>query len=85
VRSYVQAVARGDRAAAGTFLMHGSPSETFISADSQIKSIRSAPLGSSGYTVKVDVRNASGEFHGTFTLEPGASGLQISDHSWTAP
>jgi outer membrane biosynthesis protein TonB len=85
VRSYVQAVARGDQATAATFLMHGRPTETFISADSRIKSIRSTPLGGSGYTVKIDVRNASGEFYGTFTLEPGASGLQISDHSWTAP
>ncbi len=82
VRSYVQAVARGDRAAAANFLMHGSATEPFLSADSQIESIRSAALGDSRYNVTADVRTDSGEFRGTFTLEQGASGLQISDHYW---
>ncbi len=82
VRSYVQAVARGDRAAAGNFLMHGSATEPFLSADSQIESIHSTALGDSRYNVTADVRTDSGEFRGTFTLEQGASGLQISDRSW---
>jgi hypothetical protein len=85
VRSYLQALARGDRATASNYLAHGSPSETFMNGDSQIESIRSTPLGESRYSVAADVRAAGSEYYVTFTLEPGPGGLQISAHYWIKP
>ncbi len=85
MRTYLQALARGDRATANSYLASGSANETFMSGDSQIESIRSTPLGESRYSVSADVRTAGTEYYATFTLEPGPGGLQITDHSWIKP
>ncbi len=80
VRSYLNALARGDRTTAASYLAHGAPSEAFLDSSSRIESIRSAPTGPQEYKVTADVQTRSGEYYVTFTLEPGPSGLQITDH-----
>jgi hypothetical protein len=80
VRSYLGALARGDRAAASAYLAHGSPSENFMDSSAHIESIRSASNGSQSYTVTADVQTTSGEYYITFTVQPGPGGLQITDH-----
>jgi hypothetical protein len=80
VRSYLQALSRGDRPGAAAYLAHGAPSETFMSSGSHIASVRSASVGSGTYKVTADVETASGEYYITFTLEPGPAGLEITDH-----
>jgi hypothetical protein len=80
VRSYLEALSRGDRAAAGSYLAHGTPSETFMGSGSHIESIRSASESAGQYKVTADVQTAAGEYFVTFTLESGPTGLQITDH-----
>jgi hypothetical protein len=80
VRYYLQALARGDRATATSYLAQGAPNETFMNAGSHIESIRSASVGTKQYKVTADVQTESGEYYVTFTLEPGPTGLQITEH-----
>jgi hypothetical protein len=80
VRSYLGAIARGDRATATSYLAHGLPSETFVDASSRIESVRSSRLSKQQYKVTADVQTSTGEYFITFTVEPGPGGLQITDH-----
>ncbi|MGA8661164.1 MAG: hypothetical protein WB644_02555 [Candidatus Cybelea sp.] len=85
VRSYLEALARGDRATASTYLASGSASETFMSGESQIESIRSTPQSNSNYLVTADVKSGGVEYYATFTVAPGPGGLQITDHYYIKP
>jgi cytoskeletal protein RodZ len=85
VRSYLEALAHGDRATASAYLAGGSASETFMTGEAQIESIRSTPGSNSGYQVTADVKSGGAEYNGTFTVVPGPSGLQITDHYWIKP
>ncbi len=80
MRSYLGALARGDRSAAAGYLAHGAPSETFMNGNAHIESIRSTSLGPQRYHVTADIETSGGEYYVTFTVEQGASGLQIVDH-----
>lgn len=79
VRSYLGALARGDRATATSYLAHGLPSEGFMDANSRILSVRSES-SASPYKVSADVQTSTGEYYITFTLQQGTGGLQIIDH-----
>lgn len=85
VRSYLEALAHGDRATASTYLAGGSASETFMSGEAQIGAIRSTPQGNSNYLVTADVKSGGVEYYATFTVAPGPGGLQITDHYWIKP
>jgi outer membrane biosynthesis protein TonB len=85
VRSYLEALARGDRATASTYLASGSASETFMSGEAQIESIRSTPQSNSNYLVTADVKSGGVEYYATFTVAPGPGGLQITDHYYIKP
>jgi hypothetical protein len=85
VRSYLEALAHGDSSSASTYLAGGSPSETFMNGEAQIESVRAAPGSNSGYQVTADVKSGGVEYYGTFTVVPGPSGLQITDHYWIRP
>ncbi len=80
VRSYLGALARGDRATATSYLASGLPGETFMSSDARIVSIHSVQTTNAQYRVTADVRASTGDYYVTFTLEPGSGGLQIVDH-----
>jgi outer membrane biosynthesis protein TonB len=80
VRSYLGALARGDRTAAAGYLAHGAPNENFMDSSAHIESIRSASNGGQQYTVTADVQTSSGEYYITFTVAPGPGGMQITDH-----
>jgi outer membrane biosynthesis protein TonB len=80
VRSYLQALEHGDRSGAAAYLASGAPSETFMTPDSHIESIRSSSLGAQQYRVTADVQTASGEYYVTFTVEQSPGGLAITDH-----
>lgn len=79
VRSYLGALARGDRATATSYLAHGLPSEGFMDANSRILSVRPESTASP-YKVSADVQTSTGEYYITFTLQEGTGGLQITDH-----
>lgn len=85
VRSYLDALAHGDRTTAATYLTHGLPSESFMNQGARIESIRSASVGPQEYHVTADVFTTSGEYYATFTVEAGPSGLVIADHYWIKP
>jgi hypothetical protein len=80
VRSYLGALARGDRATATSYLARGLPGEVFMDSGARIVSVRSSAVAASEYKVSADVQTGSGEYAVTFTLEPGSGGLQITDH-----
>jgi hypothetical protein len=79
VRSYLGALARGDRATATSYLARGLPGEAFMDSSARVVSVRPSTAGSQ-YKVTADVQTSSGEYYITFVLEPGAGGLQIIDH-----
>jgi hypothetical protein len=79
VRSYLSAVASGNRALATTYLAGGVPGEVFMDSGAHVVSLKSASAGT-GYRVSADVVTSNGEYALTFSLSPGASGLQITDH-----
>jgi hypothetical protein len=85
VRSYLGALARGDRATASSYLANGSPNESFVNAGSEIESVHSASSSDGTYKVTADVKSNGVEYYGTFTLEPGPAGLQITEHYWIKP
>jgi len=85
VRSYLEALAQGDRATAVSYLARGTPSETFMNPDARIESVRSTSVGLAQYHVTADVVTANGEYFVTCTVEQGPSGLQITDHYWIKP
>jgi hypothetical protein len=80
VREYLGALGRGDRASAQALLAKGSPGETFVDANAHVESVRSESTGSGTYKVYADVHSTAGEYYITFSLQPGAGGLQIFDH-----
>jgi hypothetical protein len=80
VRSYLEALARGDRVAASSYLASGAPNETFMTPDARIESIRSSSVGPQQYRVTADVQTTSGEYYVTFTVEENPAGLAITDH-----
>lgn len=80
VRSYLEAIARGDRLTATSYLSRGLPSETFMNSGAHIESIASSSTGPQQYRVSVDVQSSTGEYYAIFTVESGPSGLQITDH-----
>ena len=80
VRSYLEALARGDRATAGSYLASGLPSETFMSPNARIESIHASPLGTAQYRVTADVQTTDGEYYVIYTVQQGSGGLQITDH-----
>lgn len=79
VRSYLGALARGDRATATSYLARGLPGEVFMDSGAKIVSVHSSGAGTQ-YKVSADVQAGTGEYYVTFTLEPGTGGLQITDH-----
>jgi hypothetical protein len=79
VRSYLHAVAEGNKALATTYLAGGTPGEVFMDQTARIVSLKSNG-SASGYRVLADVVTSSGEYALTFSVAPGASGLQITDH-----
>jgi hypothetical protein len=85
VRSYLGALAHGDRETATSYLAHGTPTETFMNSGARIASIRTAAGGAEQYTVTADVQTSSGEYYTTFTVQQGPIGLQITDHYTIKP
>ena len=85
VRSYLEALAHGDRGTASTYLAHGYPTESFMNSESRIESISSANVGGQQYRVGADVQTSSGEYFITFTLQQSAGGMLITDHSAIKP
>jgi hypothetical protein len=80
VRSYIGALARGDRSGAASYLATGSPSESFVDSSARVQSVHVDPSGNGTYKAGADVQTASGEYYITFTLAQGPGGLQITDH-----
>jgi hypothetical protein len=79
VRSYLLAMANGNRALATTYLASGTPGEVFMDSSAHIVSLKSTASGT-GYHVAAEVQTAAGAYAVTFSVEPGTSGLQITDH-----
>ncbi len=85
VRSYLSALARGDRASAASYLAHGSPSESFMNSSSHVDSVRVATVGAQQYQVTAAVQSGGSEYYVTFTVGPGTNGLAITDHYTIKP
>jgi hypothetical protein len=79
VRSYLSAMASGNRALATTYLANGTPGEVFMDSTAHVVSLKSTASGT-GFHVAAEVQTAAGDYAVTFSVQPGASGLQITDH-----
>lgn len=71
VRAYINALRRGDPAAASDYLGNGTPDEAFIDSGTRISSISESPNGDGSYKVSVDMQTGKGEFYETFTVASG--------------
>jgi hypothetical protein len=71
VTEYIDALRRGDPAAASAYLGNGSPDESFIDSAARITSITSTPNGDGSYKVAVDMQTSNGEYYETFTVASG--------------
>lgn len=71
VRSYINALRRGDPATASNYLGNGTPDESFIDSATHINSISSASNGDGSYKVEVDMRTSKGAYFETFTVASG--------------
>jgi hypothetical protein len=80
VRSYLEAVARGDQSTAAGYLTSGLPNESYMTPSAKIASISSDKNADGTYKVTADVITPKGEYFETFRVENGPYGYQISDH-----
>ncbi|HEX3457010.1 MAG TPA: hypothetical protein VHR97_03565 [Candidatus Baltobacteraceae bacterium] len=85
MRSYLSALARGDRSSAESYLAHGSPTESFMNSAAHVDSVRVATVGAQQYQVTAAVQSGGGEYYVTFTVGPGTNGLVITDHYTVKP
>ncbi len=87
MRSYLDALARGDRSGAENYLASGSgaPSEDFMQDHARIADIRSAANGNGTYRVTADVRATTGEYYITFTVATLPQGTLITEHFYIKP
>jgi hypothetical protein len=82
VRSYIEALERGDTTSAEMLLAGGRPTEaSFLDPSARILSISAHPHDDGTYRVEADVRTDSGEYFLTFTLDRGPAGFYIAEHS----
>lgn len=68
VHAYIDALRRGDPAAAAAYLGNGTPDESFIDSSTRITSITTARNADGSYKVSVDMQTAKGEYFETFTV-----------------
>lgn len=68
VRAYIDALRRGDPAAASTYLGNGVPDESFIDSATRINSVSSTKNSDGSYKVAVDMHTGRGEYYETFTV-----------------
>lgn len=85
VRSYIDALRRGDPQSAATYLGNGSPDEAFIDANTEIYSVSSARNGDGSYTVTAHLHTPKGAYTETFTVAPTSGGSKILDKSFSGP
>ena len=85
VRGYLSALARGDESSAASYLSAGLPSEKFMSPAAKVNSVTSTKNSDGSFKVSADIQTPTGEYFETFTVQTGANGLQITDHTAIKP
>jgi hypothetical protein len=85
VRSYIEALRRGDPQSAATYLGNGVPDESFIDGNTRIASINSTRNSDGSYKVDVDMKTSQGEYYETFVVASTPNGNRILDKSTTQP
>lgn len=85
VRGYLSALVRGDESSAASYLASGLPTESFMSGAAKVVSVNSTKNGDGSFKVSADISTPSGEYFETFTVQSGANGLQITDHTAIKP
>lgn len=85
VRSYIDALRRGDPQSAALYLGNGSPDEDFIDQNMRISSITATPNGDGSYKVEVDMQTSKGEYFETFNVASTANGNRILDRTAIQP
>lgn len=85
VRSYIDALKRGDPNTAGTYLGNGTPDEEFIDENTRIVSVSSARNNDGSYRVRVTMQAAKGTYYETFVVSPVSDGGRILEKSTVKP
>ncbi|MGZ3503984.1 MAG: hypothetical protein ACXVAW_05415 [Vulcanimicrobiaceae bacterium] len=82
VRSYINALANGNRTGAQQYLASGSvDQDSFIDGSAEISNLRESRNSDGSSKVDVDLNTASGKYLITFTVSSG----RITDHTATKP
>jgi cytoskeletal protein RodZ len=85
VRSYIEALRRGDPQSAATYLGNGVPDEDFIDAQTRITSLNSTRNSDGSYKVAVDMQTGKGEYYETFIVAGTGTGTRILDKTAIKP
>jgi hypothetical protein len=85
VRSYIDALRRGDPQTAATYLGNGAPDEDFIDASTRITSVNTTRNPDGSYKVAVDMQTSKGEYYETFIVASAPSGARILEKAASKP
>jgi hypothetical protein len=85
VRSYIDALRRGDPQGAAVYLGNGVPDESFIDGNTRIAGINSTRNSDGSYKVDVDMKTPNGEYYETFVVASTPNGNRILEKTTSQP
>jgi hypothetical protein len=85
VRSYIEALRRGDPQTAATYLGNGVPDEDFIDENTRITSLDSTRNSDGSYKVVVGMRTTKGEYSETFVVAGTGTAARILEKTAIKP
>ncbi len=85
VRSYIDALRRGDPQAAASYLANGSPDEAFIDANTRITNLTSTSDADGSTKVAVNMQTGKGEYFETFIVASGNGPARILERTAIKP
>jgi len=85
VRAYIDALRRGDPAAAGTYLGNGAPDESFIDASTRVTNVNTTRNADGSYQIAVSMQTSQGAYNETFVVVNTANGARILGKNATKP
>lgn len=85
MRSYIDALRRGDPQTAATYLGNGAPDEDFIDENTRVASVNTSRNSDGSYKVIVDMQTAKGEYSETFVVAGTGNGSRILEKTAIKP
>lgn len=85
MRSYIDALRRGDPTGAAVYLGNGVPDEDFVDENTRVVSVNSTRNADGSYKVAVDMQTNKGEYYETFVVASTADGARILEKTAIKP